>query len=375
MQPENTVLRQILSQDLTEVLIRVGLIAVLVVFCVKIFAPFMGLMLWALILAVILYPLQQKLAKRIGDRQGSSATILVLIGLLVIGGPTVMLGSSFANHLQGMYSTFQADTISVKPPPASVAEWPLIGEKVFGVWTQAADNLPALLQKIKPELENFAKAALAAVASTAGGVLQFLGSLIIAGIMMAYGRSGSDAMRKIITRLTSPKKGPQLHTLSTLTIRSVALGVIGIAFIQALLVGIGLVWADIPAAGVLAVVLLLIGIAQVPALVITLPVIGYIWWSSDAATMNVVHTVYLLVAGMVDGFIKPLLLGRGVDVPMPIVLLGALGGMVTAGIIGLFLGAVLLSLGYEIFMEWVDDEPSTDDASEEEARPVPAAAD
>ncbi len=373
MQPNNPALRKILSQDLTEVLIRVALIAVLVVFCVKIFAPFMGLMLWALILAVILYPLHQKLAKRIGDRQGRAATILVLAGLLVIGGPTVMLGSSFADQIQGMYSTFEADTVSVKPPPASIAEWPLVGKKIFGVWTQAAENLPALLQKMKPQLENFAKGALSAVVNTAGGVLQFLGSLIIAGIMMAYGRSGSDAMCKIITRLTSPKKGPELHTLSTLTIRSVAMGVIGIAFIQALLVGIGLVWADIPAAGVLAIVLLLIGIAQVPALVITLPAIGYIWWSSDATTMNVIHTVYLLVAGMADGFIKPLLLGRGIDVPMPIVLLGALGGMVTSGIIGLFLGAVLLSLGYQIFMEWVEDEESADDGPKEEGEPVPAA--
>jgi predicted PurR-regulated permease PerM len=319
-------------------------------------------MLWALILAVVLYPLHQRLAQRIGDRQGRAATLLVLVGLLVIGAPTLMLGNSLADHAQSFYNDFHNQTISIKPPPASVAEWPLIGEKVSALWTRAAENLPALLHELQPQLEGFAKSALAAVANAVGGILQFLGSLIVAGIMMAYGRAGSDALLKIICRLTSPVKGPKLHSLSTLTIRSVALGVIGVAFIQALLLGVGFVWAGIPAAGVLALVVLLLGIAQLPALLVSLPVIGYIWWSGDSNADNIMYSVYIIVAGMADNFLKPLLLGRGVDVPMPIVLLGALGGMVTSGMIGLFLGAVLLSLGYQIFMEWVDAEATTMDS-------------
>jgi predicted PurR-regulated permease PerM len=107
---------------------------------------------------------------------------------------------------------------------------------------------------------------------------------------------------------------------------------------------------------VLAVVVLLLGILQLPAVLVSLPAIAYLWWSGDASTMhNVVFTVYLLVAGFADNVLKPLLLGRGVDVPMPVVLLGALGGMVGGGIVGLFVGAVLLAVGYQLFMDWVDE--------------------
>jgi predicted PurR-regulated permease PerM len=145
------------------------------------------------------------------------------------------------------------------------------------------------------------------------------------------------------------------------------MGVVGVAFIQALLLGLGFMAAGVPGAGVLAILVLMLGILQLPALVLSLPVIAYIWWSGDSGVMNVVWTVYLLVAGMADNVLKPLLLGRGVEAPMPIILLGALGGMVSAGLIGLFVGAVVLALGYVIFMAWVaegDEEPCENGSAE-----------
>ena len=134
---------------------------------------------------------------------------------------------------------------------------------------------------------------------------------------------------------------------------SVANGVVGVAFIQALLLGVGFIWAGIPAAGVWALVVLLLGIAQLPVAIITLPAVAYIWWTGDSTLLNVVWTVYLIGAGLIDNVLKPLLLGRGVDAPMPVILLGALGGMVSGGIIGLFVGAVVLAVGYQLFMDWV----------------------
>jgi predicted PurR-regulated permease PerM len=365
MQSDNTMFRKLLSKDLTDVMIRVGLIAFVVVMCVRIFAPFMGLVLWALILAVALYPLQQRIAKRLGGRQGRSATLLVLAGILLIGVPSGMLGSSFASHVHDAYTALDNNTLDFKQPDPAVAEWPLVGEKIYSAWHQAATNLPAFLKKIQPQLETLTKYTLSAAASTAGSLFLFLGSLIVAGIMMAYGESGSQSMQRIISRLTGSKRGPQVYKLSTATIRSVATGVIGVAFIQALLLGVGFVLADIPAAGVLALIVLLLGIAQLPATIVTLPVIAYLWWSGDASTAsNVFFTVYLLVAGMADNILKPLLLGRGVDAPMPVILLGAMGGMVSSGIIGLFVGAVLLAVGYQIFMEWVDEGEEEDLAQE-----------
>ena len=306
-------------------------------------------------------------------KQGRAATVMVLSGLLLIGVPTAMLGSSFAGEVHETYAAFQNNEITIKPPAPSVAEWPLIGAKVHAAWAAAATDLPALVQKLQPQLGNFTKFLLKLTADTAGGVLAFMGSLIIAGLMMAYGESGSLAMKRIMSRLTSPTKGASLHRLSTATIRSVATGVIGVAFIQALLLGVGFVVAGIPMAGVLAVLVLLLGIMQLPAVIISLPAIIYLWSAGDASTpMNVVFSAYLVVAGMADNVLKPMLLGRGVDVPMPVVLLGALGGMVASGMIGLFLGAVMLSVGYEIFMEWVDrgDEEAADGGAE--PNPVPS---
>ena len=355
MQPDNTLIRKALSKDLSDILIRFSLIAFLVVMSVKIFSPFLGLMLWAVILAVTLYPLHQRLAKRLGDKQGRAATVIVVSGLLLIGVPTAMLAGSTADFVHETYSAFQNNTITIKQPAPSVAEWPLIGKKLHTLWSQAANDLPALLQKMQPQLGNFSKSMLSFVGGAASGMFQFLFSLIIAGIMMAYGRSGSEAMLKIIRRLTGPKKGEQLYQLSTATIRSVSLGVIGVAFIQALLLGIGFVWADVPAAGLLAIIVLIFGIAQLPAAIISLPVIAYLWWSGDSTMSNVFFTIYFLVAGFADNVLKPLFLGRGVDAPMPVILLGALGGMVSAGLIGLFVGAVFLALGYVVFMDWVAD--------------------
>ena len=356
MQIDDSTVRKLLSRDFMNAVVRIGLIAFLVVMCVRVFAPFANLVLWALILAIALYPLHQRLARWFGGRQGRAATLLVVACLLLIGGPTVMLGGSFARHVHDAYTDFENNTVSIKQPNPAVADWPLVGKRVYSAWSLAADNLPAFLKDNRAQLKNISKRAFSAAANTAGSVLLFLGALIIAGIMMAYGESGSQVIKRIFYRLTDPVTGPRLQSLSTATVRSVAIGVIGVAFIQALLLGLGFIMAGIPAAGVLALVVMLLGIVQLPAAIISLPAIAYLWWSGDASTtIKIVYTIYLLVAGLADNVLKPLLLGRGVEAPMPVILLGALGGMVSGGIIGMFVGAVLLAVGYQVFMDWVDN--------------------
>jgi len=361
MQLDTESLKKWLSGDVTDMLIRLAIVAFLVVLCVRVFEPFMGLILWALIFAVALYPAHQWMVKRFRMRQGRAATLLVLVGVSLIGVPSFMLGSSFAGQVHEVHERFENDEIAIKKPDPAVAEWPLVGKRVYASWSAAAENLPGYLAKIKPQLTELSKKVLAAAASTAGGVFKFLGSMIIAGIMMAYGQAGSRSMQRIISRLAGPERGVQLHSLSTATIRSVAAGVVGVAFIQALLLGVGFIWAGIPAAGILALVVLLFGIAQLPALIISLPAVAYLWATGDSTTTNLFFTVYLIGGGMIDNVLKPLLLGRGVEVPMPVILFGALGGMVTSGIIGLFIGAVLLAIGYQVFMDWVAEGDQADE--------------
>lgn len=345
------------SDAMGSALLRFALIAFVLFACLYVSAPFLPIMLWALVLAVALYPLQARIERWVGGTPGRGATVLVLGGLLLIGVPTVMLGTSFAEHIFSAVNAFTGDSITIPQPPAGVAEWPLIGSKLYEAWQSAAADLPAFLQTIKPQLANMTKWLLGVAASTAGGVFLLLGALIVAGIMLAYAAPGSRAMGRIFDRLAGKARGPRLLALTTATVRSVATGVLGVAFIQALILGVIFMFAGVPAAGVLAMVTLMLGILQLPALLISLPVIAYLWMGTDASVLhNSIFTILLVVGGFADNVLKPLLLGRGVDAPMPVILLGALGGMVSGGILGMFIGAAFLATGYQVFMEWVEEQ-------------------
>jgi len=349
-----------LARLLLDVLIRAGLILVLVMLCYRIFSPFLVLMVWALILAITIYPLHRALAARLGGRRGWAATLITLLGVVLIVAPTAVLLDSMGDSVHRLVSEVQQGTLQVPPPKPSVTEWPVVGTKIHAYWQQAHDNLPALVKSLQPKIGELAKEALAMVASIGGGILAFVAAFIIAGIIMAFGEAGAHAGRAIFARIFGSERGDEFTVLSVATIRAVAQGVIGIAFIQAILVGLCLLVAGVPLAGLLAVVVLVLGIAQVPALLVTLPAIAYLWMSGDYGTGEAaLYSVLLFVAGMADNVLKPLMLGRGVDAPMPVILLGALGGMAAAGILGLFAGAVLLALGYQIFMAWVAANPET----------------
>jgi predicted PurR-regulated permease PerM len=356
-QPDQA-LEQRLASLVLDVLIRAGLILAMVMLCYQVLSPFLTLMVWALILAVTLYPLHQALASKIGGKQGLAATLVVVVGIVLIVVPTAMLLSSLGDSVQHLIHAVQHNTLEIPAPRPGIATWPVVGKQIHDVWSKAHADLPALVQNMQPKIGELAKTALGFVASIGGGVLQFMASFIIAGIIMAFGQASSRGSRAIFERIIGPARGSELASLSTATIRAVAQGVIGVALIQSIIVGLALLVAGIPWAGVLAVIVLVLGIAQVPALIVTVPAIVYIWSSGAYSTAAaIVYTVVLVLAGMADNVLKPLMLGRGVDAPMPVILLGALGGMATAGILGMFVGATLLTLGYQIFMGWVAANP------------------
>jgi predicted PurR-regulated permease PerM len=347
-----------LSRRLLDVFIRAGLVFAMAVLCYRIFSPFLSLMAWALILAVTLYPAHQELARRIGGKQGLAATLLVSGGIVLVGLPTAALMASLGDSVQRLISSVKDNTLKIPAPSPNVAEWPLVGTKLHDLWSEAHSDLPALVHSMQPQIGDLATKALEVVASIAGAALLLVFSFIVAGIIMAFGKSGANSARSILARIVGIQRGKDFAKLSTETIRAVALGVLGVAFIQAIVIGLVMMIARVPFTGVIALVVLLLGIAQVPSLVVTAPVIGYIWWSGDYGnTAAVTYTVLLLVAGTLDNVLKPLLLARGVDAPMPVILLGALGGLATAGILGMFVGATLLALGYQIFMWWVASNP------------------
>lgn len=347
-----------LAARLMDVLIRLGLILGMVALCYKVFAPFLNLMIWAMILAVTLYPLHQAIAVRLGGREGLASTLVILFGVVLILVPTAILMSSLGDSVAGLVADIQSNSLKIPPPRPGLEKIPVVGEQAHEVWSQAYTDMPAFIASLQPKIGNLAMSALAFVASIGGSLLLFLGAFLLAGVLMAYGQPGGHGIRAVFERVVGPEKGEEFTRLCTATIRAVAAGVLGVAVMQALIVGLCLLLAGVPWAGALAAVVLVLGIAQVPALVVTLPAIGYLWSSDGYSTGSAAfYTVLLLVSGSADNVLKPLMLGRGVDAPMPIILLGALGGMAAAGILGMFVGATLLALGYQIFMGWVAANP------------------
>jgi len=250
-----------LSTGLMDVLIRAALVLALVVVCYGIFSPFVSLMAWALILAVTLHPAHQGLARRLGGREGLAATLLVLAGTVLVVAPTSVLMLMLGDSVHNFIGHLRDNTLAIPAPSPSVAGWPIIGERLHELWTRAHADLPSVMQGLQPKIGDLARKALGVVASIGGTVLLFLASFIIAGIIMAFGRAGARTTTAIFNRLVGFERGAEFAKLCTATIRAVALGVLGVALIQAIVVGVVSLFAGIPLAGVLAAIVLVLGIA------------------------------------------------------------------------------------------------------------------
>jgi predicted PurR-regulated permease PerM len=343
-----------LSSSLLNVLIRAGLIGAMAVLCYMVLSPFLTVLAWSIILAVTLYPMHQMIAHRVGGRQWLASVVLVIVGFILIITPTALLLNSFADDVRNFVVAVQTNTLQIPPPKDRLQNIPVFGQQIYDTWNKAHTDLPGFVQSMQPKIGELFRRALSVVASIGTVLLIFLGSFIIASIVMAYGESGERASKAMFQRVAGSERGDFLLKLSAATIRTVALGVLGVAFFQAIIVGLALLVAGVPVPGILAIIVLVLGIAQVPAVIVTIPAIVYIWASGDYGTgAAITYTIILLLTGLADNALKPLMLGRGVDSPMPVILLGALGGMATSGILGMFVGATLLALGYQIFMDWV----------------------
>ena len=339
---------------LMDVFMRVGLVVLLAAFCWRVFHPFLNLMLWSIILAITLYPLQEKIRARFDLSDGRTATLIVVAAILILAAPVWMIGNSLVDSALDGLKTFERGQLHVPAPKPEVAQWPVVGEKVHAAWTQAAADPTQLLERLGPKVKAAGTKLFGMMAGMFTAFMLFLVALPIAGIFMAWGKEAHAAADRVSGWLFGPTHGPEFTGLCAATVRSVAQGVIGVAFIQMLLIGVGMVLIGMPGAGFLSIIVLFLGIVQVPATVVTIPVLIYVFSTQEATAGTIVLGIYLFVAGLADNVLKPLLLGRGVAVPMPVILVGALGGMVSDGLLGLFIGPVVLGMFYQLFWRWVD---------------------
>lgn len=341
------------TQNTIEAAVKLGLLLLLATWCFKIITPFIVPVMWGVIIAVATFPLFLKLKSALADKNKLAATVYTLLALALLITPTVMISNSIIDSSAIIAERYESGTLEIPPPNDSVKEWPLIGEKTYAVWLQASDNLETTLKKYESETKKVGKALVSGAAGAAGTILQFVLSIIISGILVANASGAYDVTIKIFKRLTSDESGQSYADLSKATIRSVAQGVLGVAIIQAVLSALGMMVMDVPAWGLWTLAVMVVAIAQIPPIVILGFVCAYVF-SVAETTPAVIFLIYCIIVSSSDGFLKPLFLGRGMSTPMLVILLGAIGGMIMSGIIGLFVGAIILALGYELFMAWLD---------------------
>ena len=337
-----------------EIAVKLILVGTVLVWAFMILKPFIVLVIWAIIIAVALSPLVTKLEKRFPGRRSMVIWTITLSFIAILAVPTYMLSGSLIDSSQDVAHQLKEGTLVVPPPSDKVAEWPLVGKKIHSLWESAASNLEQTLMKYQPQIKEYGGTIASAVAGGIGAILQSLFALIIAALFLIHSQAGVKVSNAIARRLLG-EKGVEWAELSTLTVRSVVQGIIGIALIQSIFSLIGMAIMDVPFAALWAFGVLFLAIIQVPALVILGPVIAYVFSYADATPATIL-AIYLIIVGGSDTFLKPLLLGRGVDIPMLVILLGAIGGMILSGIIGLFVGAVVLALAYKLFITWLEAE-------------------
>ena len=343
------------SSTMLDATIRIGLVGVLVYACGRIVLPFAGILVWSAILAVMVYPLHLRLVPRLGDRW--SALLIGLVGVAVALGPMVVLVTSLATSIYSLVSNLQSHDLSLPLPPLWLDGTPLIGKKATEIWTLVATNLPAALAQYGQFLSGPAAWLVSLARGLAAGELAFVLSFAIAAVLVAYNRGATAFAQRLLERVTGSKaRGIQLVTMTAATIRGVALGVVGVAFIQSLLLGVGYFAIGLRAAGLLTLAALVLGIVQVPLILLTLPVVLYVF-VTEATQPAIIFLVWNVVVGLSDNILRPLLLGRGLDVPMPLILIGVIGGMLVDGLLGLFVGPVLLAVSYVLLLEWLRQNP------------------
>lgn len=337
-----------------EITIRLGIIILITFWCFQILSPFISMILWGAIIAVAIYSPFLTLAEKLGGRKKPAVIIIAIAGIALVVLPVVSLTGSLVDGATSLGTAISSGTLKIPPPSENVQSWPLVGGKVYAFWHQASVDLSALIENNQSQLVGFGKSLLGMAAGAGIGALQMIISILIAAAFLSNAEAAGGAMKKLARRLNG-EQGEKLITLSVFTIRSVAGGLLGIAIFQALLAGIGMAVIDVPAAGLLALGVLMLCIAQVPPILLLGPVAFYVF-SVESSTVATVFLVWCLIVNFADLVLKPVFLGRGVDAPMLVILLGAVGGMLASGIVGLFVGAVVLALGYKLFDAWLQKE-------------------
>jgi predicted PurR-regulated permease PerM len=331
--------------------IRLLFLALIVAWCLMLILPFVSIILWGVILALAFSPLHNSITKWLGGRAKLSSALIVVICLAIIFIPGGFFIDSVIEGAKGLKSSFHAETLSIPLPSEKVKEWPLIGDKLYTAWSSASDNIGLFFTSHKEQIAEYGQKFLKGFLGIIGTAFQFVISIIIAGVLLVV-KGANESVRKFFKKLVGDK-ADEYADVAYKTVGNVVKGILGVAFIQAFLIGLGFLFAGVPYAGLWTLIVFMFAVLQLPPAIIVIPIIVWLF-SAINTTPAIIWTIYLLIAGLSDNILKPILLGQGAPVPMLVIFLGVIGGFILSGFIGLFTGAIVISLGYKLFIAWLD---------------------
>ena len=334
--------------------LQIGCLAVLVYWSLLLVQPFLTIIIWSIILAVVLYPGFNWMVSSLRLPRWLAALLITIASFAVVLGPASWLALSLIASVRFIFEGLSSGAISIPPPSESIKHWPLVGESVYEMWYLAATNLKAAFAQLIPQLKPLGSSLLG-VAGNAGLVtLQFMAAVALSGFLFLPGPSLVDTFKSISERIAA-KRGEEFVDLAGMTIRNLARGVIGISMLQALLAGIGLIIAGVSAAGLFSFLILFLGIIQVGGSIVLIPLIIWSWLAMDASSA-LIFSAYMLPVGFVDNLLRPIVLAHGLKTPMPVIFIGVIGGILVHGVIGLFVGPIVLAIAWELLMAWIRGE-------------------
>ncbi|MGE5855978.1 MAG: AI-2E family transporter YdiK [Syntrophaceae bacterium] len=342
------------SRDLTRTMLVVLFFVALIVANFFILKPFLPAFIWAVTIVVATWPLMLRLQTWLGGKRGFAVAVMTLALLLVLIIPFTLAIVTLldnADMIKGSAESLKAK--GLPPPPGWVSSVPLAGPKLSASWQELASAGPeGLSARVAPYAGKIVNWFVDQAGSIGMMVVQFLLTVLICAILYSGGESAADAVRRFVRRLAG-QSGDDVAVLAAKSIRGVALGVGLTALIQSALGGIGLAVAGVPAAVALTAVMFMLCIAQLGPVLVLIPAVIWLYWS-DQTLWGSVLLVWSILVGSLDNFLRPILIKKGADLPLLLIFAGVIGGLLAFGIIGLFIGPVVLAVTYTLLGAWVD---------------------
>ncbi len=352
------------SQLPIDVFLRILLLSLLIAWCFLLARPFLVIIVWAVIISVALYPIHNRLVKLFKGKRGLAISVFLLFVLALFTIPSIRIAKALVQHSDEIATFINDPQSDIPPPNESVKEWPVIGEELYGYWTEANNGIDDFIKNHSDKLSDIMGWLLKGIGGVLTDVFISLVSLFIAAFFLYQSENMYHGVLRFTHRLMGDSGKEYVHTARD-TIKSVVQGILLIALIQAILASVGFAMMGIPIAALLAVIILILAVIQLPVILVTLPAAIYVFSIADT-TPAIIFAVYMIIIGLIDNALKPIFLGRGLAVPMIVILVGALGGLVLHGILGLFVGAVVLSIGYQTYNLWLgmDDDYDPESVAE-----------